>query len=148
MSENARILRQSFIAIVGALKVAENEIQKTHRAFNFSYAELQAIRYVSHHSGCKLSDLATSLGVVPTTASSIIDRLEDRDLIRRERSPTNRRAISLFLTKAGIETFALLEAEELATMDVMLDALDPAERDGFVAQIAQIAQSLSQKRDL
>lgn len=49
-----------------------------------------------------LSQLAAELGVQPSTAMRMIDRLEAAGIVVRGSSPTDRRATILSLTEAGI----------------------------------------------
>jgi len=80
---------------------------------------------------------------VPTTASSIVDRLVDRGFVGRERPASNRRAVALHLTDDGRLAFGRVEAEELATMRIMLDALPDTDRARFVSDMSRIAQHIS-----
>jgi len=83
--------------------------------------------------------LSGHLGVVPTTASSVVDRLVERGFVSRERPEANRRAIALRLTPEGQYAFALIDAEEKATMQIMLDALPEEDREAFVKSMVHIA---------
>lgn len=53
------------------------------------------------HGAMTLSELADALGVVPSTASRMCDRLVAKRLIRRATDRRNRRRISLTLLDAG-----------------------------------------------
>lgn len=143
MDEDIHKLHGAVTTILRALKIAETNTQVAHRELAFVAADIQTLRFVSTHAGCKLSDLAAHLGVVPTTASSIVDRLVERGLVRRDRPETNRRAIALALTEEGRDVFARLESEELGTMRIMLDALPEADRPQFIRSMARIAEAVS-----
>ena len=143
MANETEQLHEAVTTIMRALKIAETNLQVAHRELNFVPADIQSLRYVARHPGCKLADLAQHLGVVPTTASSIIDRLVERAFVTRERPETNRRTIALRLTERGAQAQARLEQEELATMQMMLDALAPEDRAPFIAAMSRIAQSVS-----
>lgn len=142
MTDDAFELHAAVTTIMRALKIAERDVQVAHREWNFVAADVQTLRFLSAHPGCKLADLAMHLGVVPTTASSVIERLVDRGLVQRERPETNRRAIALTLTDGGRETFGLIDAEEKSTMQVMLDALPQEDRPAFIRSMKQIAKSV------
>jgi len=142
MEQDIHRLHRAVTTILRALKIAETNTQVAHRELAFVPADIQTMRFVSVHPGCKLSDLAEHLGVVPTTASSIVDRLVDRGLIRRDRPETNRRVIAITLTDDGASAFSRLEAEELATMKTMLEALPPDDRAQFVDSMARIADTV------
>lgn len=141
-------LHNAVTSLMRALKIAEKNIQVAHRELNFVAVDIETLRFLRAHPGCMLSDLAVHLDVVPTTASSVVDRLVDRGFVSRERPETNRRAIALRLTPDGTEAFALIDAEEKATMQIMLDALPDQDRSRFVQSMMQIAQTVARRDDL
>ncbi|WP_455204264.1 MarR family winged helix-turn-helix transcriptional regulator [Kaarinaea lacus] len=51
--------------------------------------------------GQKVSDLSKALSIHQSTASNMLDKLEEKSLIRRDRSGPDQRVVRLFLTKKG-----------------------------------------------
>ena len=147
MDEQIEDLHKAVTALMRALKIAERNIQVAHRELNFVAADIATLRYLTGHPDCMLSDLATHLGVAPTTASSVIDRLVDRGFVSRERPETNRRSVALKVTKEGHHAFGLIHAEEHATMKLMLDALPEPDRAPFVRSMVHIADKVSAPSD-
>lgn len=139
-------LQASVATILRVMKITETSFRVAHRELNFLPPELQSMRFIAEHPGCRSGEVAAHLGVVPTTATSIVDRLVKRGLVSRTRPESDRRSVSLTLTKDGQEAFARIDAEEKETMRVMLDALPEADRDGFVRAMAQIAEHVSKIR--
>src|SRR5687768_7639336 len=77
------------------------------------YAALSGIRQGASSPG----ELARLWQVTPAVITGIIDRLERRELVRREPDPNDRRRLRLALTDAGLAASALVEralTEELA----------------------------------
>ncbi|MEX0370731.1 MAG: MarR family winged helix-turn-helix transcriptional regulator [Tateyamaria sp.] len=145
MEEQTESLHKAVTALMRALKIAEKNVQVAHRELNFVAADIATLRYLTDHPDCMLSDLAGHLGVVPTTASSVIDRLAERGFVSRERPETNRRSIALRMTPEGQNAFALIDAEEKLTMKIMLDALPEEERAQFVRSMTHIADRVSRR---
>src|SRR5215469_16135288 len=50
---------------------------------------------------CSVADLQRALGLRPSTLTNALDRLQRRELLRRELDPTDRRTFQLTLTTAG-----------------------------------------------
>ncbi|MGW0563388.1 MarR family winged helix-turn-helix transcriptional regulator [Streptomyces sp. NPDC003016] len=71
--------------------------------------------------------LATTLACDASNITGIVDRLEKRDLVRREVSPTDRRVKNVVLTPAGEETVDAIRAR-MHTTHAALDALDDSGR--------------------
>jgi DNA-binding MarR family transcriptional regulator len=77
------------------------------------YAALSGIRQGASSPG----ELARRWQVTPAVITGIIDRLERRELVRREPDPDDRRRLRLALTDTGLAASALVEralTEELA----------------------------------
>lgn len=143
MSDQIKDLQQAVTTIMRALKIAETEVQIAHRQLSFLPVDIQTLRFVAQNPDCRLAVLASFLGVVATTASSVVDRLVDRGFIARRRPEKDRRSIALSLTDEGKDAFRRLETEERATMKLMLDALPEDERATFVRHMSRIASKVS-----
>jgi len=77
------------------------------------YAALNGIR----QGACSPGELARLWQVTPAVITGVIDRLEQRDLVRREPDPHDRRRLRLALTDAGLAASTFVEralTEELA----------------------------------
>lgn len=82
-----------------------------HRDFAAAMAELDltqkqcaTLRLIGANSGVSQVDLAATLGTDRATMMAIIDRLEERSLVVRRRSTSDRRRQELTLTDLGEET--------------------------------------------
>ncbi len=62
---------------------------------------MQAIR---KHEGGTIGDLANDVSLSQATVTSILDRLEKRGLVQRERSTVDKRKVHACLTDQGLET--------------------------------------------
>jgi DNA-binding MarR family transcriptional regulator len=51
----------------------------------------------------RITELAAFLGLDKSTMSGLIDRAERRGLLARGKDPSDRRAVEVFITKAGLE---------------------------------------------
>jgi DNA-binding MarR family transcriptional regulator len=63
--------------------------------------QFRALVLLEQHGPLSLVDLAEELGVVPSTASRMCDRLVAKKLVRRGIDQTNRRRVTLRLQPAG-----------------------------------------------
>jgi DNA-binding MarR family transcriptional regulator len=51
--------------------------------------------------GLKVSEIADAMAIHQSTASNLLDKLQDKGLIKRDRSAEDQRVVRLFLTRAG-----------------------------------------------
>ncbi|MGW2958054.1 MarR family winged helix-turn-helix transcriptional regulator [Streptomyces sp. NPDC001220] len=93
-------------------------------------------------------DLAERLGINRTIMVGVIDRLEDRDEVRRTRNPDNRRQYVLSLTDRGreaVEARRRAVAERDARLTAVLTAGETARLDELLARLLpESAQPLVQ----
>lgn len=66
-----------------------------------SSAKLWMLHELNNSPGIKVSQLATALAIHPSTCSNMLDKLEEKGFVFRERSKTDQRAVHLALTEEG-----------------------------------------------
>jgi DNA-binding MarR family transcriptional regulator len=86
-----------------------------------------------------LRELARAAGVSAPTATRMVDGLEARGLVTRERSAEDRRAVRLALTDAGIDAVRERRALLLARRRALFDQLAPGERRAAAKVLARLA---------
>lgn len=72
-------------------------------------SQFALLEVLSTREHARVAVLAEEAGVTPPTVTRILDALERRDVIRRERAPEDRRAVTVTLTDSGRE---LLERQQ------------------------------------
>ena len=68
--------------------------------------QLIVLKEVSANGGCCVSELTRAIHLSQATATGILDRLEKRRLVRRERSAHDRRRVLSWLTEGGQQLLA------------------------------------------
>ncbi len=100
-----------------------------------SFQQLNVLYYV-RVADASMADIARVLGVAPTVITGLVDRLEGRELIRREPHPGDRRRIRLVLTERGREISTKVEEAVAARIEDRVAALTPEQqrhlREGLV----------------
>ncbi|MYL34509.1 MarR family transcriptional regulator [Pontibacillus yanchengensis] len=75
----------------------------------FTSSDVAFLRIINESSNQNVSTLASTLNVSKSHATSVTDRLVEKELITRERSTSDRRVIVLALTDKGSEVLTHLE---------------------------------------
>ncbi|AFU03371.1 MarR family transcriptional regulator [Nocardia brasiliensis] len=105
-------------------------------------AQARALRIIGHQQEpLRMTALADRLGIVPRSATTVVDALSAAGLVHRTTDPASRRATLVTLTDAGRATlgrmaearreaaeelFATLTPEQRETLRTLLAALDTA----------------------
>jgi DNA-binding MarR family transcriptional regulator len=89
------------------------------------YAALSGIRQGASSPG----ELARLWQVTPAVITGVIDRLERRELVRREPDPDDRRRLRLALTETGLAASMLVERALTEELAAQLSQATPQELD-------------------
>jgi DNA-binding MarR family transcriptional regulator len=96
-----------------------------------------------HHDAMPMGRLAEILDASMSSATGIIDRMEERGLVERVRVPDDRRVVMVRPTQTGLD---LVDEAELVKSDVMAAALArlPGERlDRMAAAVADLQAAIA-----
>lgn len=79
-------------------------------AYGLTAPQWAVMARISHAPGIGMTELANQLGYDKPTTSGIVSRLEKRELLFRQRSGFDQRAIELYLSDTGMALFSALPA--------------------------------------
>ena len=100
-AENSEAADETFGQILQLVRVVQKGMQSIDDSHGLSGAQLLALWQISAQPGVRVAELAKALHVKPSTASNLLDKLEVRQLVRRERHGEDTRVVCLHLTQAG-----------------------------------------------
>ncbi|HWE07910.1 MAG TPA: MarR family winged helix-turn-helix transcriptional regulator [Solirubrobacteraceae bacterium] len=95
-------------------------------------------------SSARVSDLAGEAGITPSTASRILDALERRDVVRRDRAPEDRRVVVVSLTDTGREALHRQDEWMRARQMTFFDDLPGPERDVVSDLLVRLADLIDE----
>ncbi len=90
-----RELRMVYKSIQAHSKIVEKQC-------GLSSAQLGMLYEVNMTPGMKVSQLATALTIHTSTCSNMLDKLEAKNLVSRDRKKTDQRSVHLYITDAGV----------------------------------------------
>ena len=91
----------TLIALRRVLRAIETNDRAIARSSGLSNAQMLVLHALADEGQEMPRDIARRLGVSQATVSALIDRLEARALVRRERRQSDRRMVWVILTDAG-----------------------------------------------
>ena len=86
----------------------------------------------------RMGELAASLGVVPRSATELVDRLEDAELVRRVVNRDNRRSVLVSLTDRGVDIQKDMTRARSAAAERLFGTLRPVEREELIALLDRV----------
>jgi MarR family transcriptional regulator, 2-MHQ and catechol-resistance regulon repressor len=108
------------------------------RQLGLTPPQFDVIATLGNTSGLLMNQLAEKTLVTKGTLTGIVDRLEQKGLVRREVPPTNRRCFLIVLTPAGAAVFESVFPRHIAYLKQRFDQLSERE----LGEIDQALQKL------
>lgn len=93
-----------------------------------------------------MSEIAEVLQLSLSSVTAIIDKLEEKDCVRRDRSEQDRRIVHVDLTKHGKKFYDLVDCSHMNLTLDMLAALEPKEQGELLRLFRKITSRLEQSR--
>lgn len=93
--------------------------------------------------GLATSGISEKLQQVGGTLTGVLDRMEERGLIRRERDSQDRRIWRIWLTDAGEQLRGVLPPIAVEIRDEALNGISPSERQHFSDLLNQMIGNIS-----
>jgi DNA-binding MarR family transcriptional regulator len=112
---------------------------ETHtREVGVSPKEGHLLSYLRDYSPASIGELVRVFGIKQSTFTSMLDRLEQAGLIRRELNPGDRRSFLIHISDGGVELAERLN-EHLKTLEAQIrEGVSPRDVEGFRAVMAAV----------
>ena len=110
-------------------------------------AQFRTLMVLASRGPQRAVDVATELGVNPSTATRMCDRLVRKGLIRRSRRAGDRRAVRLTLTPAGRELVDEVTRRRREELSRLVAAIPPASYAELAATLWAISDAAGEPRE-
>jgi DNA-binding MarR family transcriptional regulator len=108
----------------------------------FRVARMETVRFVAIHRGSSMNQLARYLGIVPSSATSLVDNLMRAGLLTRAPDPKDRRKRILVATRRGAEFLKKNDTEIAKHITKMTATLNDEEKKRLVEIFEKIINRL------
>jgi DNA-binding MarR family transcriptional regulator len=110
-------------------------------AEDVTLAQYRALIELASRGPQRLADLATALGVEPSTATRMCDRLVRKGLVARRRTSEDRRAVRVSLTVAGAALVAEVSGRRRVEIVEIMGRLPTAQRASVLPALRAFADA-------
>lgn len=104
--------------------------------------QLIILQFVREHPSCAPSAVAKAVSLSQATVTTIIDRLEARGLILREKGVIDKRTVSLSLTEAGQQLIAQAPRPLQEEFLRQFDSLHDWEQAAIISSLQRVAEMM------
>ena len=118
-----------------------------HGISEFNGAQGRILFVLWEQDGILISELARKTGLAKTTLTSMLDRMEQRELIERVYSPSDRRSVKIRLTKraAGLQAHYEQVSEEMN--QIFYKGFSNEEIHSLEKGLGKVLANLTEKED-
>ena len=140
----ARLLVDHLQTVLEGAEVAA----KTNPAVGeaLSKQEICVLRAIGRHERCIMTAIANAIRLSLSSATGLIDRLVEKNLVRRDRSHEDRRVVQVELTDQGRELHVAALESQVQFVRGALKALNPEEQDSLLSLIGRISERIQQEK--
>jgi DNA-binding MarR family transcriptional regulator len=129
------------------LRSIKRHYQWVEEQCGLSGAQVWALAEIADAPGIKVSELAQQLGVHLSTASNMLRRLEELELVRRMRVGADHRVVQLELTAKGESILSMAPRPLVGILQQALADLPQSRLDTLHADLGEVIQVMKFKDD-
>lgn len=119
-------------------KIMSGQIEAKFDGFDLNFQQWIALKVVRDGVVGNAGELASELGITTGATTRMIDLLESRGLLARDRTAEDRRVVRLAITPAGRETVAQLQGDVVSTWNEVVADFTQAEAELLVQLLAKL----------
>ena len=135
-------------ALGWAAKLSKANMDARVSRYDVTPAQTHVLLYLQQHGGQVLqNELADYLQVKPSTANGVLDRMEEKGLVRRSVSGSDARRRLITLTEKGAEQQALFQQSFLDVEAAMVRGFTQEERETLCALLDRVIQNLKEESE-
>ena len=113
--------------------------------YDVTPAQTHVLLYLHDHGGQSLQrELTGHMRVKPSTMNGVLDRMEEKGLVRRSISGRDARRRLITLTEKGEEQQALFQKSFLDTEEAMVRGFTAQEREALLSLLERVIQNLKE----
>ena len=122
------------------------DVESIPEGINLGKPELLVLDTVYKEEGLMMSGLSKRLGIRLSTATGIVDRLIEKELVDRQRDYSDRRMVRVVLTEKGRKTSQMYQRRKRESFKRMANLLTEAEQESLGLIFEKIAGELKKRK--
>lgn len=128
------------VALRRIIRATDQNSKRLSRTTGLTIPQIVLMRAIAAHPGATLGFLTSQVSLSAATVTTILDRLEERELVVRSRGSQDKRVVNVALTAAGQRLLAEAPAPLQAHFQGRFRQLPPERRDQIVDALEAVAE--------
>jgi len=115
------------------------------KGFDLTPVQYAALSAIEAKPGLDQATLASRIAYDRVTIGGVVDRLVQKELVRRETNPSDRRARNLFVTEKGTQALTEIRPIVKDVQSILLEGLDADERRQFISLLQKACEAVNER---
>ena len=142
---NEAIETQVLSALRRLIRATDLDSKQLARDSNLSTSQLLVLELLAEDSTQTVGSIAERVGLAQATITNMVDRLETKGLVERQRSESDRRQVNVILTAAGRDAQARAPAALQTIFLKNFAILQDWEKHAILAALLRVADLMNAK---
>ncbi|SIS51027.1 MarR family winged helix-turn-helix transcriptional regulator [Salimicrobium flavidum] len=112
--------------------------------YHVSPPQFVALQWVSDEKGITIGAIAKHMHLAHSTTTDMIDRLEDLELVERQKDEEDRRVVRVYITPSGERVIQEVIDKRRSYMNELLEGLEEDEYHQFLALMKHMHERMTQ----
>ncbi|MGO1297008.1 MAG: MarR family winged helix-turn-helix transcriptional regulator [Vibrio sp.] len=134
---------QVLLSIRQIIRAIDLRSKKLNKEFGLTSPQLLLMRTIQHSPNLTIRQLSKDTNMSQATATSILDRLEKRELVERQRDTVDKRKVHVLITTKG--NTILKQAPKLLNEDFVnkFKSLEPWEQTLIMSSLQRVSEMMN-----
>ncbi|MED4531110.1 MarR family transcriptional regulator [Metabacillus fastidiosus] len=133
---------QPYLMLMQTSRVIQERIRDDMTKNNLSITEFSVLEVLFHKGIQTIQQIGKSILVSSGSMTYVIDKLEQKGLLKRTACPEDRRVIHVVLTDDGFELMKKIMPEHEEFIDYIFDSLNTSEVENLVLLLKKINEKI------
>jgi MarR family transcriptional regulator, 2-MHQ and catechol-resistance regulon repressor len=129
-----------FLILMQTSREIQERIREDMAKNNLSITEFSVLEVLFHKGKQTIQQIGTSILISSGSMTYVIDKLEQKNFLKRNACPDDRRAIHVTLTDEGLELMNKVMPLHEDFVDNAFDTLDSSEQEDLVRLLKKIRE--------
>jgi MarR family transcriptional regulator, 2-MHQ and catechol-resistance regulon repressor len=136
----SKCTNKPFLILMQTSRAIQERIREDMAKNNLSITEFSVLEVLFHKGKQTIQQIGTSILISSGSMTYVIDKLEQKNLLKRNACPDDRRAIHVTLTDEGVELMNRVMPLHEDFVDYAFDSLDSSEQETLVRLLKKVRE--------
>ncbi|RDW16139.1 MarR family transcriptional regulator [Oceanobacillus arenosus] len=126
------------VVLTRALESIEKQIVKNIKSYKLNLTEFAVLEVLFHKGDMPIQKIGQKILLATSSITYVVDKLENKNYVKRVASPTDRRVIHATITKEGKALMAEIFPKHKDALTEIMGGVDVSEKEWLVEHLKRL----------